>query len=91
MYNVSISEESYDEVFRSFRKQKLIVGRPESISVTEENGIFKVSLTISPGTYRKASTYTTYKPLFKFIKDQISEQTGLQKVQIHWEISRLCH
>jgi hypothetical protein len=91
MYNVSISEESYDEVFRSFRKQKLIVGRPESISVTEENGIFKVSLTISPGTYRKASTYTTYKPLFKFIKDQISEQTGLQKVQIHWEIIRSCH
>ena len=89
MYNVSISEESYDEVFRSFRKQKLIVGRPESISVTEENGIFKVSLTISPGTYLKTSTYTTYKPLFRFIKDQILEQTGLQKVQIHWEIIRL--
>jgi hypothetical protein len=86
--NYSISEEAYEDLFKSFRKQKLIVARPESISVTEENGIFKVSLTISPGTYRKASTYTTYKPLFNFIKDQISEQTGLQKVQIHWEIIR---
>ena len=89
MQNVFISEESYDDLFKSFKKQKLIVVRPESINVTEDKGVFKVSLTISPGTYLKASTYTTYKPLFRFIKDQILEQTGLQKVQIHWEIIRL--
>ena len=86
MDNIFISEESYDEVFKSVRKQKLIVARPESINITEEKGIFKVSLTLRPGTYRFASTYTAYKPLFRFIKDQIFEQTGLQKVQIHWEI-----
>ena len=86
--SVFISEESYDDVFKSFRKQKLIIARPESIFITEEKGVFRVSLTLRPGTYRFASTYTTYKPLFKFIKDQILEQTGFQKVEIQWEIIR---
>jgi hypothetical protein len=86
--DIFINEESYEDLFKSFRKQKLIVARPESILITREKEVFKVSLTISPGTYRRASTYTTYKPLFRFIKDKIFEQTGLQKISLHWEIIR---
>jgi hypothetical protein len=86
--SIFISEESYEDLFRSFRKQKLIVARPESIYITQEKENFKVSLTLRPETYLKASTYTTYKPLFKFIKNEILNQTGLQKISLQWEIIR---
>jgi hypothetical protein len=84
--DIQISEETYDELFKSFRKQKLVVARPESISITRTSNAWKVSLSLSPGTYRKASTYMTYKPLFKFIKDRINLTKDVSP--LHWEIVR---
>ena len=86
--DILISEETYEDLFKSFRKQKLIVARPSSISIIKKEDYWMITLSLNPGTYRRASTYMTYKPLFAFIKNQIISQTKIDKVSIQWEIVR---
>jgi len=87
MSEIFISEEEWEEVFNSFKKQKIIVSRPCNTSIQKNEGVWKISLTFNSSAYPKSSTYTALKPLWKFIKEKILSIDP--SPSITWEILRV--
>lgn len=84
-----MSEEEWEEVFKSFKKQKLIVSRPSNISVIKEKNRWKISLTFGPTAYLKSSTYKALNPLWNYIKEKILSLDPSNSCEnISWEIIR---
>lgn len=83
---INITEEEWEGLYKSLKKNKLIVSRPSNVSIIKNQNYWKVSLTFNSSSYQRSSCYMKLKPVWNFIKEKIRKLDSISS--IHWEIVR---